>query len=426
MDRFNFFLGGVKANRYKETRWLLCVFTVATHPFSDEIRDWIGFDIAIDRDTGQHMFWNSETNAFEKIDGVKPLESIIDYKTTYTLNPGDLPNIHEVTMSTGGTILGNLICLIAAFGDKAPYLNKKLKPSDINSVVEQFIKEKRITAAEFYYWCECVNMLNGLWAVSTPTGSAKTMSIDKSVEIRRDELLKKHAAELDNTVVIAEIEKELVAMDKNSFKGDVAEDFFVSDKSFENSRKKAHVMYGLDDGLGGGKPAIITKPLSDGMDVKNIPANADTTRAASYSRGHLTAQGGELVNYLYRIFMNSKISEDDCGVKTGVNVLLTQDNMKRYYGRYTVDPVSGKTNEITPELAKSLINKTITVRTPARCKTKPPNFCGHCTDTFFFTSREMVHIETSLPGSIIMNNAMKAMHGRSFKIAEFNPKIHLT
>jgi len=162
------------------------------------------------------------------------------------------------------------------------------------------------------------------------------------------------------------------------------------------------------------------------MDVEYIPANADTTRAASYSRGFLTAQGGELVNYLYRIFMNSKIAEDDCGTKTGVSILLTEDNMKRYYGRYAIDPNAGKTIDITPEFTKTWLNKTINVRTPARCKTKPPNFCGHCTDTFFFKSRETVHIETSLPGSIIMNDTMKAMHGRSFKIAMFDPQIHYT
>lgn len=426
MDRSNFFFNGIKAGRHKETKWLLTVFTLGEYPYSDEIRDWQPYDVATNRDSNTRVFYNPETQSFEAIMGIKPLEPIILYKEPYIIKAGDLVNIHQDTKSTGGTILCNLICLIIPFGDKAPYLNKKLKPDDINDVVEGLIAEKKISADEFYYWCECVNMFNGLWGISTPTGSAKTMAIDKKVTERRDELLKQHANELDNTVVIAEIEKELVGMDKASFKGDVAEDFFISNKSFETSRKKAHIMYGLDDGLGGSRPAIITKPLSDGMDVEYIPANADTTRAASYSRGFLTAQGGELVNYLYRIFMNSKIAEDDCGTKTGVSILLTEDNMKRYYGRYAIDPNAGKTIDITPEFTKTWLNKTINVRTPARCKTKPPNFCGHCTDTFFFKSRETVHIETSLPGSIIMNDTMKAMHGRSFKIAMFDPQIHYT
>lgn len=426
MDRSEFFFRGVKAGRCSETKWILSVFTLGEYPFSDEMRDWLPYDIAVNRDTNTRVFYNPETGEFEPILGVKPLEPTILYKEPYVIKPGDLPNITQETVSLGGTILCNLICLIIPFDGKVPYLNKKLKPDDIKNIVEDLIAQKKITAEQFYYWCECVNMFNGLWGISTPTGSPKTMVVDKTVLQRRDELLKKHSNELDNTVVIAEIERELVELDKASFKGDTAEDFFISNKSFETSRKKAHVMYGLDDGLGGGKPAIITEPLSAGISVENIPANADTTRAASYSRGHLTAQGGELVNYLYRIFMNSKISEDDCGTKTGIPILLTQDNMKRYHGRYAIDPATGKTVNISPELTKTWLNKTITIRTPARCKTKPPNFCGHCTDAFFFKSRETVHIETSLPGSIIMNDTMKAMHGRSFKIAMFVPKIHFT
>ena len=112
-------------------------------------------------------------------------------------------------------------------------------------------------------------------------------------------------------------------MDKASIKGTVSEDFFMTEKSYANTRKKMHIIYGLDDGLGGGKPAFIPTALSQGLSAENIPAAADSTRAASYSRGFLTAQGGELVNYLYRIFMNSKIAEDDCGTKKGVSILLT-------------------------------------------------------------------------------------------------------
>ena len=87
---------------------------------------------------------------------------------------------------------------------------------------------------------------------------------------------------------------------------------------------------------------------------------------------------------------------------------------------------AGKTHQITKEWVKTLVNKQVNIRTPGRCKEKAPNFCAMCTDRFFFQSRETVHIETSLPGSIIMNDRMKAMHGRAYKIAFFEPTIHLT
>ena len=425
MDRIKFLIAGVAAGRHLDISWVIKTFTVADVPFNDEVIDFLPFDIAVDRDTGNRTYFDPEEKAFKPILGVKPLEPIIGYKDRYPLSAGDLPNLSMDIITLGGNILANLFFFIIPFKDKIPYMNKKMSSDDINDEVVKLIQTDKITSEEFYYYCDCVNATNAFWAISTPTGSVATLGTSKAVTDRRDELLKKHANELDNTVVVTQIENELVQMDKASIKGTVSEDFFMSEKSYANARKKMYIIYGLDDGLGGGKPAFVQTSLSQGLSAENIPVSADSTRAASYSRGFLTAQGGELVNYLYRIFMNSEIAEDDCGTKAGIPVLLTENNMKRYHGRYALD-ASGKTISIDQQNVKSFLNKTVVIRSPARCKTKAPNFCAHCTDSYFFNSRKTVHIETSLPGSIIMNDRMKAMHGRVSSLAQFNYKIHLT
>lgn len=426
MNRFNVLLEGIEKGRHLDVNWIMSILVVSKHPFSHELKDWAVYDIAIDQASGKRVCFDplNEDNHWTLVQGASELSPIIGYKELFKVKPGDLPNITEELTVTAGNFIANLYLSVVPFGDKFPFVNLKCSPSHFNGPVQTALAEDRITIDEFLYYCECAGFLENLWGVCTPTGSAKTMLVSPSVMALKDKLLKEHASDLSNSVVLTDIENQLIAEDAKDFKGDVAEDFFVSSKSRAVSRKKARIMYGADEGLGG-KPAIDTRSLADGIDTTSFPISADSTRAASYSRGFLTAQGGELVNYLYRVFMNSKITRDDCGTKVGYPVLITSDNMKRYVGRYMINS-AGTTTPITKDNIKTLLNKQITLRTPGRCKEKAPNFCGCCTDEFFYKFRETVHIETSLPGSVIMNDRMKAMHGRVNKISLFIPLVHLT
>lgn len=425
MNRFNVLLEGIAVDRHMDVDWILSILTLSRYPSSDELRDWKPYDIAVHPVTKKRVAYDplNDKDHWTEIEGVGELAPVVYHKDIFQVNPGDLPNIKTPMKTTGGNFITNLYLLTVPFGDKFPYVNKKVSASDFNGPVSKALAADLITIDDFLYFSELCSFVENLWGVSTPTGSAKTMTVSPSVIALKDKLLKEHASELDNPVVITDIEKQLIKADADDFKGDVSEDFFISAKSREVSRKKAKIMYGLDDGLGG-KAALNTSALSDGLSAETIPISADSTRAASYSRGFLTAQGGELVNYLYRVFMNSKITVDDCGTKLGIPIMITSDNMKRYIGRYAIS--NGVTSLITEESIKTLLNKQVMIRSPGRCKEKAPNFCGCCTDEFFYKFRETVHIETSLPGSVIMNDRMKAMHGRVFKLALFVPSIHLT
>lgn len=425
MTGLELLIEGIEAGRHKDIDWIISIYTLTKEPFSDETHDFKPYDIAVDRDTSKRVFYDPiKEGKFTEIKGAGQVSPLIDYKKTYDVPKGALPNIKEDIRTTGGTFLTNLICGVMPFGDLIPYSNKKHKPSDFNVPAQTLYAQDTITVDQLMYYFECVSYLQSLWVISTPTGSKKTMTVSPNVVALKEKLLKEHAGELDNSVVVTNIEAELINADKEDFKGDVAEDFFLKEKSRATSRKKAHIIYGQDDGLGGSKPVLITRALSDGLSVEDIPAGADSTRAASYSRGFLTAQGGEIVNLLYRIFMNSRIVEDDCGTKDGLLELVDKDNMKRFIDRFYIE--NGKTILIDRENIKGLVGKTILVRSPGRCKSKAPNFCAHCTSKFFLTARDSVHIETSLPGSIIMNDRMKAMHGRLFKVARFIPSKHFS
>ena len=113
-------------NRHHETDWLLSLYTISDNPFSDEMKDWKPYDIAVDRKTGKRVFFDPvNENTFTIIEGLNQLTPIIEYKSFYNLMAGQLPNVKENLTATGGTILLNIILLCIPFKDKIPFITIK-------------------------------------------------------------------------------------------------------------------------------------------------------------------------------------------------------------------------------------------------------------------------------------------------------------
>lgn len=434
MHKHRYFIEGIKAGRYKESAWLISALTVAQLPYDDETADYKPFDLVLKRRDNSYLFFNPSTNELEALEGTAPMQPPLDYKETILIKPGDLVNIKEPTKTTPGNMVINIYLLIYPFGAKVSYLNGKLKPSAILGQIEGRIKpnpknpndrnDTDIYIDELLVFMDQASALEAFWGVCVPTGSAKSMTVDPMVIAERDRLLKEYADRLDDPVVITQIENQLTALDRRSFQGDVSEDFFIKDKSFDVVRKRSYVLGGLDAGLSD-KPQFIKQPLKDGFNPELIPVSADATRAASFSRGALTAQGGELVNYLYRVFQNTKIVMDDCGTTQGLLYKVTEKNSKRLINRFHIG-ANKKPVLITAELAASLIGKSIVLRSPGYCLAPHANFCANCLDAFFAQAPHTLHTEASKPGSVIMTDRMKAMHGQASKVAYFDYLTQLT
>ncbi|MCT7411303.1 hypothetical protein N5V59_23830, partial [Escherichia coli] len=94
---------------------------------------------------------------------------------------------------------------------------------------------------------------------------------------------------------LIKLEATLTKMDKESFKGDESEGFYINPgKSFGNTRKKTHIMMGVEaDFVDPGKRNVITHSLAEGMRVDHWAEYNNSARAGSFSRGALTALAGQ-------------------------------------------------------------------------------------------------------------------------------------
>lgn len=430
------FKQAIEKERWKEPGWVVKLFCVTE---LENVNDIIvnaekpipGFELFINIDNKSYCYWDSDSSEFIPIDGSDVTEPLFTVSEKITLNPGDLPNVHEVTQTTFGNVIVNLYACVYPFGSKLPFFTGKLSGEEIEAMVIQRAskdpskpQEGEILPEEIDRYKKSVSALAAFSPICCPTASRGTLTVNKQVLARRDELLKKHADEIDDPAVVAGIEKELLDLDMKLNADDPAYQGFFgpASKLRKVGRKRQKILYGVEGGIDGRLRTIKTS-LSEGMDYTQIPLTADTITAASQSRGSLTAQGGELVKYNLRMFQNSSIVEDDCGTKNYLAVEVTGDNGWLENRRMFV---GDKTVTITKADLKGLIGKVIKLRSPGYCIAKDRNFCKACVDVNLAMRPDGIAVAASAGASRIMMDAMKAMHGRQNDNFEFKLIEHLS
>lgn len=354
------------------------------------------------------------------IEGSSIQARLFDFKERIKLAAGMLPNVKEPVETTVGNVIFNAAVLCFAFGDKIPFMTGEINGEKLEAKLAMMFLKGELNAEEIRRYMKSITAMAGYSQLCAPSASPQTMTVNPAILKRRDELYKQHAHELNDPAVLAGIDAELVKMDAEAFKGDPAEKFFVSSKTRSTRRKKAKISYGQEAGfaeLGGEKP-FIPQSLAEGLKFDQMPAIADAARSASYSRGKETALGGESVKYFYRIFQNTKIAVDDCGIKVGLTWNVTEGNYKRFLGQYLIS--NGVPVRIDETVAKASIGKTIEVRSPVLCKTIAPSFCAKCAGDTLSLNPTGVHVAISDVGSTFMLASMKAMHGKSLSTAKYN------
>lgn len=429
------FKQAIKAERWKEPGWILQCFCVSELEHVNEITVSLEnppqpFDLFVNIDGKSYCYWDKDGTEFIPIDGSDTTQPLLDYKGKITLNPGDLPNVSEVVNTTYGNVIVNLYACVYAFGGKVPFFTGKLKGDEIESyIVSKAVKDPKhpkpeeILPEEIDQYKKAVSALGVFSVICCATGSRDTFTVRKEVLEKRDELLKKHAKDLDNAAVVIDIEKQLLDMDKK-FMGEEAENFFGPSAKLRNvGRKRQEIMYGLEGGLDGSNN-VLKKSLCEGIDFEQTPLMADTITSASQSRGLLTAQGGELVKYNLRMFQNALISADDCGTKNYLPITVPKGNSGWLENRYLFQ--GAQTVLITPELAVKLEGQEIKLRSPGFCLDKDRNFCKKCVDANLAERPDGIAIAAAAGTNVIMQDAMKAMHGRQNATFDFNIADHIS
>lgn len=432
------FKSTLPSERWKEPGWITRLFCVTELERVNDItydpnKPPKPFELFVNIDDKSYCFWDDASKEFIPLEGTDVTEPLLDYKDRITLNAGDLPNVEVTTNTTYGNVIVNLYCCVYAFGSKIPFITGKLKKGgkEIQSIVlSKIAKDPKnpqsgeIVPAELDKFKIAVSALSAFSVICCPTGSRASFTVDKRVLELKAKLLEENKHQLDNNAVIADIENQLVALDAEINRDDVSEGFFGPvPKLRAVGRKRADIIYGTEGGLDGGT-TLIKESLAEGLNFENIPIYADTTTAASQSRGLLTAQGGELVKYNMRMFQNSLIDSDDCGTTGYLEIRVPKIANSFLVGRRIF--VGTKTVTITQEMIEGLIGKDIKLRSPGTCLAKDRNCCKACVDVNLAERPDGIAVATAATTNVIMQNAMKAMHGYVSEAFDLIPSDHIS
>jgi hypothetical protein len=434
MDKHQYLIEAVQAGAYRRRDWVIKAFSQTrqlgyqqgqpTHPY--EV-------VVLDTDKESYYFIDpNNDNQPSKIEGSSRKQALFHMRDRIQLKPGDLPNVTAEIDTTCGNVLVNALVLIWPFGKKVPFQTGQINGRKLEAYLVTRLhntpqpgeerSEDKLYVDELIKYCDTMSSLGSLASLNVPGPSEKTLTIDPAIPKRRDELLDEYKDKLHDPAILARIEQELVAMDKKSFENDPAKGFMTSGKQYDVQRKRQFILVGSESGFGSGDGTItpITKSLKEGWDFNEMPQIVDNLRSGSYNRGQETAMGGESVKYFYRIFQNTRVAEDDCGTKEGIDWTIDEYNYASFNNLHLAGGAKDPdTSRLITEKLKNMIGKTVKIRSPMLCKTKAPSFCARCIGDTLAASPTGLHIATADIGSAFMLVFMKKMHGVALKTARY-------
>lgn len=432
MQKSEYFLKSLQAGSYEYRDWVLAAFTVTEYPRLDTLdkEDIYPYQLVRVNDNIEELYCVTPDDLDNPIliEDYLVNKPLLLYTDRIKLKPGDLINVKKEIDTNYGNCFLNCYLLIYPFGDKIEFMTGKMSGNRILSIITNNLEDvpfdgkpkdpKKFYVDELEKHANAVTSLDAFSFTCVPTTSETTMLPIPAVVKRRDELLKIHKDELHRPAVVAKIQAELASMDKEYFKTDRADGFYIGSKAYDIVRMKKFVMLGMIGGFGGNKPSLFTGSLAEGWDGEDMPLLVDEIRAGSYARGKSTAVAGGDVKLVYNAMQSVTIEQDDCGVKKGMEWLITDYNYGMFNGLWMI-----KGNELellNADIVKQYIGKKITVRTPMLCKNPPPSFCAKCAGKEVSLLPNSVHITASNINSIYMGVSMSAMHGKVLKTRKFN------
>ena len=328
----------------------------------------------------------------------------------FYIDTGMIQNYTGPHMKTDvGKFLVNQLLLVYPFGDLIPYMNTRIDPGKLDQKVADLILERKVDRTMYNRY-----MSAGYWfgtdgSLAITSWTDKSLGTDPRIAQRKKELLEANKDKMDDPVVLAQMEKELMDMDKAYIRGDASEPFYFANEkaSFQDQRKKMFIGIGLmpkfSKGAGGFE--YVDPSLEEGWRIQDVMTCSNEIRRGAYGRAIGTAKGGEQTKFIMRIFQETHITEEDCGTKHGLPVTITEINHKEFINRWTVD---GKL--ITSDNSAEFIGQSITLRSPMYCQSKS-GYCSRCLGELF-KRIEMPNfgVNTLMVGAKMTTASMRSMH----------------
>lgn len=440
---------------YRSLAWIIAAFSVAVeqsaprlNPFVDP-GELVADKLRVKRDDQGNPYFNDlETDQVVYIDDYShgsngELVPLFAFKEAITLNAGDCINLNVRANTSYGAWLYNQIMCVYPFGNKIPFAEKGYLPKELEKIIEKrWVNDspaegenaarlleqtdpykQPITVDEHIRYSEAAGSLSGLTQLCVPSATPYTMSVSPELIKRRDELFEQYKDRLKDPAIQARISEELIKMDKEWIAQDPDKGFYYQDKSFDVVRKKLFMFIGAESGFGV-EGDFIPRSLDEGITPDDLPAMANASRSGSFSRGALTALGGESTKFSLRMFQNSTVVDGDCGSVLGKPMILTQSKKNGYLGNYVL--VNQKPVLLTEENFGAFMDKMVVLRSPIFCHTPGANFCSICVGAKISQAKEALATFAGDIGSIFMLLSMKAMHGKKLSTTKYEFEIAIT
>lgn len=436
MDKRDFFVKAMQEQCFKRKDWVISAFSV----FREEEGKWKEdpYPYRIVMIDGKHFFVDPDNDSqLTQIKGTVAKTPAFAFNETLEVKAEEVPNLDQKLTTTYGRLLFNYTVLIWPFKSKVSYVNTTVNPKALEAKISERLvddpedgnipeDDDKIYVSELLRYGEAVGMLAGFTQLCVPAASERTIKPDPEILKRRDELVEQYKDQLNDPAIVAKIEKELVDMYNEKMKGDPAEGFFVDPKTAAVRMKKSFIMHGYEAGFGEGveEGQTITTSLDEGWQIDKIPAYVSGLRSGSYSRGSQTELGGEAVKNFHRVFQNTEVAEEDCGVKHGLWWKVTDDNIDMLVGQYEL--ASGKPQKLDHKSLSGKKGSVIEVRSPMLCKTKAPSFCAVCMGEKYGRSPTGLGVAAAEVGSTFMGMFMAAMHGKELSTAPLRLEDSIT
>jgi hypothetical protein len=428
INKRDYFIRAMQEQCYRYKGWVIEAFATVAN-LSSKGKD---FPFALTRhEDGSYSFFDPVTQTETLLEGTFMEHGPFHFLEEIVIGAHEIANVKQNTITFYGNLLVNCTCLVYSFGDKVPFQTGPMSVSGMEKLIEKRLVDtyhqddehvaaevRNLYVSEFKKFNEAVRHLEGFTQLCVPSASKKTMTVSPEVIKRRNELLKEHEHDIDDPVVQAHIDRELIQMERDWMRGDPGDRFYIKAKSYEIVRKRLFLMQGQENGFGK-TGAVIKTSLSEGWDAENLPAMANALRNGSYSRGAMTALGGVEAKGNYRIFQNTIVAEDDCGAKLGLRFTLDPAMAPNFLSSSIIE-ADGTVVELTDANLSQYVGKPIVLRTVGYCKTPDQNVCAVCVGKKIASTPNAISTYASDLGSVFVSLMLSLMHGTALKTSRID------
>ncbi len=419
MKKQDYYKLAIKSRKFEKKAWVVSAF--AKTRSSNDIKTLKPLDIFQSEKTYGFMTSEGQIEMLEDAPVSQPLFRFLDpilVDKSWASNAPEQP-----TATTYGNVLFNASATQFAFGDKVGFVFGKVSISKIEDLIAKVLTSdgeplktpKHIYVHEYIKFVDALQYILGLASLCAISATEKNIQTAPGLEDFKKELIKKYGSSLNDPTVYVQFEKELTDFDNAYLKGDPSLRGFLSGKVKNVARKKMYLTIGTEQGFKAGVMAApVVNSLHEGWpskDPKQFTSLMNSLRVGSFSRGNETMRGGVAAKILLRAASNFKITIDDCGTKLALSRVYKDYDVENLVGRYILQGQGFQQIE-TIEQAKTLIGKSVKVRSPMYCKVPGDAICKVCAGSKLSDMPNGLTIPLTDISAVILTTSLKAMHGK--------------